>query len=368
MFTEKHFPTSISATELDAYLAQGWYRMGQSIFTCHFLFFNNNLYSPIWVRLPLEGYAFRKSLRKTISHCEQNFRTEIRPAELTDEKERLFQIYKANFDGNLAPTLENGLNDDLEQNIFNSYEVAVYHGKRLVAFSFFDLGETSIASIKGVYDPAYSSHSLGFFTMLCEMRFGIENGFQFYYPGYIVPGYPRFDYKLRVGKKEEVQFFDLKKRGWRNYADFEPLQTPVEILSKKLFRLGQRLEEKGIPCQVLFYPAYEAKIFGYADERFLESPLFLNCFNHVFPRPRFIVFYDIWKEKFVFTHCVPLDDLGFYFEYSIQFDTFGAKHFLDFILKKSQIVETSNVEEAVQFVVGISKMLKPPPRFQGLLK
>ena len=44
MFTEKHVPDSITGEELDDYLDRGWYRMGQSIFTCHFLFFNDSLY------------------------------------------------------------------------------------------------------------------------------------------------------------------------------------------------------------------------------------------------------------------------------------------------------------------------------------
>ena len=93
-----------------------------------------------------------------------------------------------------------------------------------------------------------------------------------------------------------------------------------------------------------------------------------SCFNNVFPRPRFIVFYDIWKEKFVFCHCMPLEDLGFYFEYSMQFDTYQAKHFLDFILKKSQIIATEEEEEVLDLVVNISKLLKPPSHFNQLLK
>jgi arginine-tRNA-protein transferase len=368
MFTEKHFPKSISGPELDEYLEKGWYRMGQAIFTCHFLFFNDNLYSPIWIRLPLVNYSFRKSLRKLINRSKRNFTTTTGPARITLEKELLYQKYRANFDGRLSLTVKDSLNDSFETNIYNTYEVCVFHGKKLVAFSFFDLGEQSMASIKGVYDPAYAGHSLGFFTMLEEMKFGLDHGLKYYYPGYIVPGYSRFDYKLRVGKVDEIEYYDLKSKAWKSYANFDEKETPIEVLSEKLLSLGRMVSESGIASQVLFYPAYEAKLFGYANERFLESPLFLNCFNNVFPRPRFIVFYDIWKEKYVFTHCMPLEDLGFYFEYSMQFDTFQAKHFLDFIMKKSQIIETENIEEVFDIVVKISKLLKPPSNFKQLMK
>ncbi|MEK7257049.1 MAG: arginine-tRNA-protein transferase, partial [Bacteroidota bacterium] len=152
MFTQKHFPTFISGEELDKYLERGWFRMGQAVFTCHFLFFEENLYSPIWMRLPLEGYVFRKNLRRVLAKNERRFRTFIRPANLDQEKEELFERYRLHFKGRLDPNLKINMFDNSETNIFSSYEIAVYDGEKLVAFSFFDVGKSSIASIKGVYD------------------------------------------------------------------------------------------------------------------------------------------------------------------------------------------------------------------------
>lgn len=368
MFTEKHFPSSVSGEELDNYLENAWYRMGQSIFTCHFLFFEEKLFSPIWTRLPLDGYAFRKRLRKLMGRNEQLFRTCVRPAQLDDEKEALFQVYKNNFNGRLSPTLKICLQDNFDFNIFATYEIAIYHGHKLVAYSFFDLGKHSLASIKGVYDPAYEKFSLGFYTMLREIQYGQELGFKYYYPGYIVPGFPRFDYKTRIGKEEEVQYFNLKQHAWLPLTKFSQQDVPIQFLSQKLMDTGWALTQHDIMCQILYYPAYEANIFGYGDERFLESPLFLNCFSNVFPRPRFIVYFDIWKEKYVFCHCMPIEDLGFYFEYSMQFDTGDARHFLDFIMKKTVIVETDNIQEIVGLAVSISKLLKPPSKMRRFLK
>lgn len=367
MFTEKHFPGSITGEELDEYLRKAWYRMGQAIFTCHFLFFEDNLYSPVWTRLPLKNYRFRKSLRKIMNKIHQDFRVVVRPGIIDEEKEGLFQYYKDHFNGRLSPTLTASLMDNVEYNIFSSYEVSVYKNKRLIAFSFFDLGKKSLASIKGVYDPDYSSYSLGLFTMLQEIQFGMELGYDYYYPGYVVPGYQRFDYKLRIGKPEEVEFYDLKSGSWIKYQHFSEARTPVKVLSEKLMKMGQTLMEVGISCQILYYPAYEANIFGYDNERYLESPLFLNVFSNVFPRPRFIVYYDLWRETFVFTHCMPLEDLGFYFEYSMQFDTLEARHFLDFILEKSKIAETKDVNEIKMVASHISKLIRPPG-VRGFLK
>lgn len=334
--------------------------MGLSVFTCHFLFFEESLYSPIWLRLPLEGYQFRGSARKNLQQNRLRFRTVVKHGLMDEEKEELYQRYKLSFKGMLSATLRDSLLDGQYHNIFDTFEVCVYDDRKLVAFSFFDLGDTSLASIKGVYDPEYAAHSLGIYTMLEEIQFGKDLGFQFYYPGYMVPGYPRFDYKLRMGNKQQVQFFDLRSQAWMQLEHFAGEHVPVGVLSSKLNQMGQALVREGLSAQMLYYPAYEANAFQFENERFLESPLFVSLFTNVFPRPRFIIYYDIWKGKYVFTHCLPIEDLGLYFEYTMQFDTHDAKHFLDFILKKSLIIEATQVGTVVKLALGIAKLIKPP--------
>ncbi|MBI1224162.1 MAG: GNAT family N-acetyltransferase [Bacteroidetes bacterium] len=367
MFTEKHFPKSIAGDELDAYLEQGWYRMGLSIFTCHFLFFNDSLYSPIWLRLPLEGLAFRKSLRKIMQQNRLRFRSLVRHSVINEEKEALFQKYRASFKGVLSATIRDSILDGKDHTIFDTFEVCVYDNDKLIAFSFFDLGNNSLASIKGVYDPEYARFSLGLYTMIEEIQFGVDLGFKYYYPGYFVPGFDRFDYKLRIGKPNELQFYDLKTAVWQPFNEYSTQNIPIWVLSSKLSEVGKILVEAGITSQMLYYPAYEANGMMFENERLLESPLFLTLFNTVFPRPRFIVYFDIWREKFVFTHCMPIEDLGLYFEYTMQFDTQEARHYLDFILKKTQIIETEDPKKILQMAIEIGKLIKPPG-IAGILK
>lgn len=360
MFTEKQFLTSITGVELDHFLNRAWYRLGQLIFTCHFLFFNESLYSPIWIRLPLQNYRLRKSLRKIKRQVENNFRVEIRTGQIDPFKEQLFQKYRQHFKGNLSPTLIESLQDNGSINIYNTMNIEVFHGKKLIAFSFFDIGEKSLASIKGVYDPAYSRYSLGIYTMIREIEYGLDHNFEFYYPGYVVPGFDRFDYKLRIGTKEELEFYYLKSRSWINYSLFSNEHIPVEILTKKLTEMGWEMAANSIQCQLMYYPAYDANIFGYENDRFLESPLFLNIFINHFPSPKFIVFYDIWKEKYVFCNTITIEDLGFYFEYSMQYDSASARHFLDFISKKSKIIETDDLKEIISIAKNVDNLLKKP--------
>ncbi len=359
MFTEKHFPHSVTGEELDDYLERGWYRMGLSIFTCHFLFFNNSLFSPVWLRLPLEGLVYRKSLQKIMRQNRSRFRSVVRHAVIDEQREALFQKYKSSFKGVLSATVRDNILDGKDHTIFDTFEVCIYDGDKLIAFSYFDLGNNSLASIKGVYDPDYAQFSLGLYTMLEEMQFGIDLGFQFYYPGYFVPGFNRFDYKLRIGTPADLQFFDLKTGKWMQFSSFSTLNVPVTVLSSKLIHLGKILYDSGISSQMLYYPAYEANSLMFENERLLESPLFLTIFNDIFPRPRFIIYFDLWREKFVFTHCMPIEDLGLYFEYTMQFDTQNARHFLDFILKKTQIIESENAIQILHMANEIRKLIKP---------
>ena len=358
MFTERKYLSSISGIELDNYLNHGWYRMGQIIFTCHFLFFENDLYSPIWTRLPLQGYAFRKSLRKLKKNIEQKFRVEIKDGLVDPAKEELYQLYRRNFKGELAPTLLESLQDNSTFNVYNSKSIEVYAGNQLVAFSFFDVGEKSIASIQGIFHPEFARYSLGFYTMIQEIEYGLNRDFHFYYPGYIVPGNDRFDYKLRIGKKEEIEFYNLKTRSWKKFIHFSNKNIPVEVVGKKLTTLGWELSKENIPCQILYYPAYDARIFGNNSERLLESPLFLNIFNNLFEQPKFIAYYDIWKEQYIFCHTIVRDELHYYFEYSNKYDKYGSQHFLDFISQKSRLLETEHPGDIAALAKSLQSLIK----------
>ncbi len=99
MFAIKHYPEQIKGKELDDYLANGWYRMGQTIFTTHFLCFGEAFYSAIWVRLDLEKHEFSKSLRKIIKRNNERFQFHFGKAVIDISRENLYQRYRVTFPG-----------------------------------------------------------------------------------------------------------------------------------------------------------------------------------------------------------------------------------------------------------------------------
>ncbi|MEM9848298.1 MAG: arginine-tRNA-protein transferase, partial [Bacteroidota bacterium] len=262
MFTSKKYPEQISGQELDDYLEMGWYRMGQSIFTCHFLSFGERLYSAIWLRLPLKGFKFKKRQRKLMRKNE-HFRVLIRPANLDKSKEDLYQKYRWYcFKGNIAISLKDSLLDGKNRNIYNTLECCIYDEDKLIAVSFFDCGINSISSILGMYDPDYQSYSLGYYSMLLEMRYGLEHQFEYYYPGYVVPGYSRFDYKARIG---QVEYFSLSKDQWLPYQSIQPADYPLNEMAAALDQLRIALKKHQVSSRVYYYPLFETHIFAFWD-------------------------------------------------------------------------------------------------------
>lgn len=341
MFAEKHYPDMMVPEELDAYLARGWYRMGQTIFTTHFLCFNHQFFSAVWIRLSLEGYQFRKSLRKLIRNNQLEFHTEVRRAFIDSEKEQLYQKYKASFKGVLAPSLKDSLLDGEDFNIYDTMEVSVYKDQQLIATSFFDQGKDSVASIMGIYDPDYQKNSLGFYTMLMEISFCLKRGLPYYYPGYIVPGYPRFDYKLRIG---EVDYYDLQTYKWQPFAQLNPQDIPLTKMRNKLGLLERTLDKKKATIKVQYYPLFEANLFGFWRAQYFDYPIMLNCLpnqsNHYF----LLCVFDVHENAFILYQCAPFEDLHFYFNesYLKSFDQesyFTSLVIIDQVLEKEENME-----------------------------
>jgi arginyl-tRNA--protein-N-Asp/Glu arginylyltransferase len=338
MFAEKHYPDIIAPEELDMYLASGWYRMGQTIFTTHFLCFDRTYYSAIWVRLALEGYTFRKSLRKIINKNQRDFRTQIGKAEISPNKERLYQKYKASFKGLLAPSLKDSLLDGEEHNIFNTYEIAVYDSDQLIALSYFDVGISSAASITGIFHPDYDKYSLGFYTMLMEIDFCLQSDLQYFYPGYVVPGYPRFDYKLRIGP---VEYYQLSTSQWQDYSEIQEHNIPIISMEQQLVAMQQYLRHHDISCTKFYYPLFESNLFGFWHAPYFDYPVFLLCSPREKTNHFLILVFNPRVNAYQLLHCTLFDDLQFYFneQYTNSFD---AKHNFLKLLVIEDIIITSH--------------------------
>ncbi len=304
MFSEKKYPDYLSPEELDGYLCRGWYRMGQSIFTTHFLYFESQILNAIWIRLDLQDYTFSKSTRKNLRNCLNQFEVTYQPFEFNKEKENLYQIYRQDFPGLISPTLRESLYEVYDVNVFNSWELTIRDQGKLIAFSVFDLGEKSLASIVGVYHPAYKKYSLGLSTLLLEVKFGIENGFQWFYPGYIVPGNSRFDYKLRIG---QTQAYDIYTHSWLPTSIVLSQTLPLEKLQEKILQLSHFFSELGVQHKVVLNMLPEANFYASEEMTFIDDPCYIFLYDMASELENSsVITYNLSKDTYDLYRCTPL--------------------------------------------------------------
>jgi arginine-tRNA-protein transferase len=54
-----------------------------------------------------------------------------------------------------------------------------------------------------------------------------QNNLEFFYPGYFVPGYAPFDYKLTIAKKH-LQYYDVVNNAWPPIEDYYDVAIALE--------------------------------------------------------------------------------------------------------------------------------------------
>ena len=282
------FPQNLQPEQLDDFLARGWFRSSQMLYRSDLLCMENDIYSPVNIRLNLTQYQFSKSLRKILNRVRRRFRTVIQPLSLTPTKEELYKNQLNRFRGFLFNSLDKFLHADLEENYFDTLEINVFDGDKLIACSFFDRGRNSLASILGLYDISYARYSLGIYTMLEEIEYAQRNNRLYYYPGYILDRPSEFDYKLRLG---EYEYHNWQKN-WVKASSFNHQQTPVSILNQKINHMITLLRSANLPFETKLYPLFSLGYMDFFTDDFVRSAIFLRLLPAVSRNYQIILEYN----------------------------------------------------------------------------
>lgn len=317
MYAQVHCPTSLLSDDLDHYLERGWFRMGQTVFVTHFLHFKDSFYSAIWLRIDLrelnEGNVAHKKFKQNV-----RFRKVIQKAFLNEEKEALFAKYRASVSFEASDSLHHLLYNDSILEIYNTHEVALYDGDKLIAIGFFDTGARSAAGIACIYDPDYKKHSLGKYLMYLKMEYCLQIQLDYFYPGYFVPGYKAFDYKLDL-HTPYLYFLQLSTQKWLPIQEYTPLQNPLDIMRQKLTELQLLLTVAGIESKMMHYEFFQANLSPKLSAlQLFDFPVFLYCHENVEDIVNPIVVYEVRDKKFHLLRCISVwkteetDDDGVY--------------------------------------------------------
>lgn len=185
----------MKGSKLDLCLSNGYFRMQQRVFTCHFEFFGNQLCPVLWLRVVLANVSYGKDQRRLL-RANEKFSVTVKPFVLSEEIETLYALYRSSVNFDAPDSIESCLLDGATHNAFMSYVVEIRDKNKLIAAGIFDNGLQSIAGIMNFYHPAYRKHSLGKYLMLLKINHAQAHEKTYYYPGYLVANYPKFDYKL----------------------------------------------------------------------------------------------------------------------------------------------------------------------------
>lgn len=222
---------------LDAFLANGFYRYGQLLFTTNYIEYSNTWHDVFWLRTHLPSVKLSNSAQK-ISKLNKSFRYTISPLEITSEMEELFSLYRNHVSFDHADSIHANLYGQSTNNFFNSYVIKVYDGDLLIAFGCFDKGLKSIAGIINAYHPSYKKYSLGKYLILLKLNYCTAHNITYYYTGYIGIGLPYFDYKV-FPDQNAIEVFLPENKIWDNYNKYgkEGL-APLGELTRFLSRLN----------------------------------------------------------------------------------------------------------------------------------
>lgn len=202
---EEFYAPHVAPEDLDALLSDGWRHFGELFFRYSFGVCDGQIRTVIPLRIRLKNFAFSKSQRRVLKK-NRDLRIVIRPAEIDEEKEKLFDRHKVRFREGSPSSLYDFLSFAPARVPCEAREISVYQDERLLAASFFDVGTESVSGIYAIHEPTEAARGLGIYTMLREITFALETGRKFYYQGYAYDGNSFYDYKKR--------FRALEKYGW----------------------------------------------------------------------------------------------------------------------------------------------------------
>jgi leucyl-tRNA---protein transferase len=211
---EQYLPMQpLGTLVFDRFCEDGWTYWSDQIFRRNYWEWRGHLCRVVLLRIRLEGFEFSKSQRKCLRR-NSDLRIHKHSIQIDPVHEQLFDRHSERFSHNKPLSIYGFFSH--YSDIMPSYGIQfdVVKDNILYATSFFHVGKRSIAGNYCIHEPLEAGRGLGTFTMLKEIEFAIENGREYYYPGFVYDIPSEFDYKLNFNN---LEYFDW----WGNWYPLE---------------------------------------------------------------------------------------------------------------------------------------------------
>lgn len=217
---EEFHADRVTPQQLDQLLADGWRHFGTQFFRYSLGFYESDIRRVIPLRIRLTDFSISKSQRRVLRE-NTDVHVVIGPIEITDESVALFERHKQRFKSGVPDSIYDFLSTQPSRIPGEGLQLAVRLDDRLIAATYFDVGDRSVSAVYGMFDPELARRSLGIFTMLKVIEFAVENGKELYYQGYSYEGESFYDYKKRFRGTESYDW----NGNWTPFCAAEELTT-----------------------------------------------------------------------------------------------------------------------------------------------
>jgi leucyl-tRNA---protein transferase len=303
--------SGLTPENYDLLLSAGWFRGSGVFYTCGLVCMDHSVFGVKQIRYDIDTLVFKKRHRKLLAKNAACFSVAIQPVtDISPAKQLLYAQHKHRFKAFIHEDLNDVVFNGALDTTFEKMEMCVYDGDKLIALSYFDKGENSVASILGLFDENYEKHSLGIYTMLKEIEYCQQQEYHYYYPGYVLEDNTDFDYKLQFGTVQ----WRTKDGDWDEEA--RAYTTIARELKEKIAQLKVLLSLNEIVAEKKIYTHYGIGYLAPKNIGLVKYPIYfqwhhgadLYAASYDLERQRFIIFQLIIKKNQLVNHMQISDD------------------------------------------------------------
>jgi uncharacterized protein len=209
---ESFFSNEIEDFDVDGHWARGWTNEGDHFQRNDSYEASNTVtHRAFQTRYRLEDFRLSKSLRRVFNR-NRDLKIYIRPIHITNAMNKLHRKYDKRFHDFFWKSLSfkyPWFNHDEPTRLM---QTAVFHQKKLLAFSIFQLAKYSVTGDMACWDYVdHRDRSLGILTALLEMRYAARKGYKYYYLADYTRHNPVSHYKTRF---PGLEFYDWDNDRW----------------------------------------------------------------------------------------------------------------------------------------------------------
>ncbi|MEI8259295.1 MAG: arginyltransferase [Deltaproteobacteria bacterium] len=151
------------------------------------------------IRVPVDRFLASKSQRRVWRRNAGQIEVEVGAPSVTPRHIELFNRHKSErgLERSPEPTSEESYRFHLVDTCVDSREVRYRVDGELAAVSVIDVGRTGVSSVYHYFDPDLADRALGVYSVLWEIAWCAEQGFEWYYLGLYVGDCRSLSYKAR---------------------------------------------------------------------------------------------------------------------------------------------------------------------------